>query len=157
MLSHINSIEAQQRSRGTGRRAPQNLHNVLRDVRTILELPTQPTSAATAHPNLLLSDPRVFVALPRRLRGPKFRLLQSEVLQIFDHVPRDRDKLAMLLEDAEQRFSEEELDEMVRIIDDVLVKGEGLDEVSLPEERGGPADEGRAQFETEDGATGEEG
>lgn len=43
----------------------------------------------------------------------------------------------MLLEDAEQRFSEETLDEMVAVIEDVLVHGSGLEAVAMPDARSG--------------------
>ena len=145
MLAHISAVSAQQGARGSGAPAPPNLLTVLRDVRTTLG------QAAGLAP-----DPRAFVALPRRLRAPPFRLLQSEVLQIFNHVPRDRDGLALLLEDAEQRFAEVEMDEMLRIIEDVLVKGEGLDEVGPLEEGDGGGKDGSEEAEAEGVVTGEE-
>jgi len=157
VLAHINALEAQHSPRSGRPHAPQNLLNVLRDVGTTLTLAAQASGAARASASpLLLADPRVFVALPRRLRAPPFRLLQSEVLQIFNHVPCDRDRLAMLLEDAEQRFGEDQLDEMVRIIEDVLVKGEGLDEVGALEDGGGGENDGRKEAKLKDVATGEE-
>jgi len=59
--------------------------------------------------------------------------MESEVMQIFNHVPRNREELGMLLEDFEERFGEEELDEMVKVIADVLVHGKGLDDVGILE------------------------
>lgn len=38
----------------------------------------------------------------------------------------------MVLEDAEQRFGEGEMDEMVKVIEDVLVYGKGLEDVEKP-------------------------
>jgi hypothetical protein len=76
----------------------------------------------------------VFVVLTRILKGKRYGLMESEVVQIFNHVPRSREDLVMLLEDAEERFEEEVLDEMVKVIGDVLVHGMGLDDVRVPEE-----------------------
>lgn len=84
----------------------------------------------------------MFLVLTRKLRGGRFKLLQSEVLQIFNHVPRDREKLGMLLEDAEQRFSEETLDEIVAVVEDVLLYGRGLDDVAMPDGRNGAREKG---------------
>jgi len=60
--------------------------------------------------------------------------MESEVLQIFNHVPRNTEELGMLLEDVEERFEEDVLDEMLRVIGDVLVHGKGLDDVGVLEE-----------------------
>jgi hypothetical protein len=76
----------------------------------------------------------VFVVLTRILKGRKYGLMESEVMQIFNQVPRDREELVMVLEDAEERFKEEVLDEMVGVIGDVLVHGKGLDDVGVPKE-----------------------
>jgi hypothetical protein len=139
VLRHVADVQTRYYAPDSYREPPQTLKSILRDVRTILERPSQPTVAvqrpekpfSKPKRNPLVSDSRVIVALTRKLRGGKFRLLQSEVLQIFNHVPRDREKLSMLLEDAEQRFSEEALDEMVAVIEDVLVHGRGLEDVAM--------------------------
>lgn len=60
--------------------------------------------------------------------------MESEVVQIFNHVPRNREELEMLLEDVEERFGEDVLDEMVTVIGNVLVHGKGLDDVDVLEE-----------------------
>lgn len=81
-----------------------------------------------------MSDPRVFVVLTRILKGKRYGLMESEVVQIFNHVPRNREELEMLLEDVEERFGEDVLDEMVTVIGNVLVHGKGLDDVDVLEE-----------------------
>ena len=63
--------------------------------------------------------------------------MESELVHIFNHVPRNREELGMLLEDAEERFEEEVLDEMVTVIRDVLVHGKGLDDVGVLEGESG--------------------
>ena len=73
--------------------------------------------------------------------------MESEVVQIFNHVPRNREDMVMVLEDAEERFEEEVLDEMVKVIGDVLVHGKGLEDVEVPKEgesggERGPSDDG---------------
>jgi hypothetical protein len=105
----------------------------------MLNLHTQPTSSAPSSSQqplarFLVSDPRVFVVLTRILKGKRYGLMESEVVQIFNHVPRCREDLVMVLEDAEERFEEVVLDDMVKVIGDVLVHGKGLDDVGVPEE-----------------------
>jgi DNA-directed RNA polymerase subunit F len=56
------------------------------------------------------------------LHAKPFKLLQAEILQILNHVPRTVDELGMLLEDVEQRFSDEKQEEMVAIISRIMAK-----------------------------------
>ena len=73
-------------------------------------------------------------------------------MQIFNHVPRNREELGMLLEDAEERFEEEVLDEMVTVIGDVLVHGKGLDDVGVLEEGESGSERRRSGDAVEKGA-----
>lgn len=78
--------------------------------------------------------------------------MESELVQIFNHVPRNREELGMLLEDAEERFEEEVLDEMVTVIGDVLVHGKGLDDVGVLDEGESSSERRRSDDAAEKGA-----
>ena len=78
--------------------------------------------------------------------------MESELVQIFNHVPRNREELGMLLEDAEERFEEEVLDEMVTVIGDVLVHGKGLDDVGVLAEGESGTERRRSDDAVEKGA-----
>jgi DNA-directed RNA polymerase subunit F len=60
--------------------------------------------------------------LTTTLHAKPFKLLQAEILQILNHVPRNVTELGMLLEDVEQRFSDEKQEEIVAIIARVMEK-----------------------------------
>jgi hypothetical protein len=84
-------------------------------VKSILTLPTQPTGRANFTPETIHELTTILHAKP-------FKLLQAEILQILNHVPRNVIELGMLLEDADERFTEERQEEMVGIIAKVMGK-----------------------------------
>ena len=98
-----------------------------------LRLPTQPTcpaaqssppdTTAQQHPSF---SPPVFAALAARLKRAPYTLMPAEILQIFNHVPRNRAELVMVVEEGEDRYPEEVLEGMLELIEDVLVRGKEL-------------------------------
>lgn len=81
--------------------------------------------------------------------------MESEMVQVFNHVPRSREELVMVLEDAEERFGEEVLDEMLGAIGDVLVHGKGLDDIEWPEDSESSSERGKSDEGVDDGHSGE--
>jgi DNA-directed RNA polymerase subunit F len=73
------------------------------------EMQSQPFKRANFLPEAILE-------LSTTLKAKPWRLLQSEILQILNHVPMSAQEIRFLLEDADLRFKEEELDEMLIII-----------------------------------------
>jgi hypothetical protein len=85
-------------------------------VTTYLIINTQPTSRARDGQ----FTPESIKALTVKLRDPPWRLLPAEILQILNHGPTENAEVAMLLEDAELRFSDEQLGRIVEIVSETL-------------------------------------
>jgi DNA-directed RNA polymerase subunit F len=73
------------------------------------QMPSQPFKRATFSPEAILE-------LSTTLKSKPWKLLQSEILQILNHVPMTTQEIKFLLEDADLRFKEEELGEMLDVI-----------------------------------------
>jgi DNA-directed RNA polymerase subunit F len=56
------------------------------------------------------------------LKAKPYKLLAAEILQILNHVPRNVTELSMLLEEAEERFTEERLEAIVAIVKRTMAK-----------------------------------
>jgi hypothetical protein len=78
-------------------------------VTSILSLPTQATTTVKFTPEKIH-------LLTTTLHAPPFNLLPSEILQILNHVPRRKAEMRMLLEDAEERFDDAALEDMLSAI-----------------------------------------
>jgi hypothetical protein len=92
-------------------------NNVLKlwntQIHTYFDRPTQPTTRPIQRAHF---TPVAITALTGKLAAAPYKVLQSELLQILNHVPRDVTELSMLVEDADQRFDEQMLEEMVQLI-----------------------------------------
>jgi hypothetical protein len=91
---------------------------------TYLRIEAQPTSRERAG----RFTPASIAALTATLRGTPWNLLDAEVLQILNHAPGDAEEVAMLLEDADLRFSDEQLGVIAEIVVETL-KAKPLAEV----------------------------
>ncbi|KAF2399442.1 hypothetical protein EJ06DRAFT_582767 [Trichodelitschia bisporula] len=139
VLAHIQSLDAKYARDGRTETIPDNLRKVMRDVKSILTIPTQPTCPVDTAPLVTeaqkaaaptFRSERVFAALARRLRAKPFSLLPAEILQVFNHVPRSRTELTMIVQEGEERFAEEVLDQCLDVIREIMVEGRGLDVVN---------------------------
>jgi hypothetical protein len=83
---------------------------------TYLRIPTQPTSRQRDG----RFTPASIAALTTALKAKPWRLLDAEVLQVLNHGPTDGEEVAMLLEDADLRFSSEQLERIAEIVVDAL-------------------------------------
>jgi len=83
-----------------------------RQVSNYLRIKTQPTSRERDGQ----FTPAAIASLTVALRSPPWNLLDAEVLQILNHGPTDGDEVAMLLEDADLRFSLEQLSAIAEVV-----------------------------------------
>jgi hypothetical protein len=81
-------------------------------VTTYLRIKTQPTSRVRGGQ----FTPAAIASLTAALKSPPWNLLDAEVLQILNHGPTDGDEVAMLLEDADLRFSVEQLGAIAEMV-----------------------------------------
>lgn len=86
-------------------------------VHIYFDRPTQPTTRVSMRAHF---TPEAIHKLTRKLSSSPYRLLQSEILQILNHVPREVTELSMIVEDAEDRFEENVLEEIVQAIHTIL-------------------------------------
>ena len=91
-----------------------NLSDFKLQVKSNLTTPTN-FSPAIAGPRSQM-PPRVIGRLAKILAGRKYRLLPAEVLHIVNHRPTNRDELSGLVEEAEERYSEAQQDEILLIV-----------------------------------------
>jgi len=64
--------------------------------------------------------PASILNLTKALRAPPYELMQAEILQILNHVPKDTAEVQMLVEDAEQRFDTKTLEDIYELIRSTL-------------------------------------
>jgi hypothetical protein len=64
--------------------------------------------------------------LAAKLRAPPYKLLSSEVVQIVNARPRDLTELGVCVEEAELRFTDEELTGMLQLVADSFDLGVGV-------------------------------
>jgi hypothetical protein len=130
VLAHLNSLAAKVEADGRVDSVPRNLKYVIREVRprsptphhqkltqtpqatTYLRMTTQPTSSERGG----RFTPEAIASLTATLKGPPWRLLDAEVLQILNHAPTDGDEVTMLLEDADLRYSPTQLDAIAEAV-----------------------------------------
>jgi len=64
------------------------------------------------------------------LANEPYKLLSTEIAGIINQIPRTSIELCLIVEEGEERFKEEELEEMVELVKKYLVEGvEGVKEV----------------------------
>ena len=107
-------------------------------MQTYLCQPGQPTCPNPAQQDSSNGDPQhpsfspeVFVTLASQLKREPFKLLHAEILQIFNIVPRNRMELVMIVEEGEDRYNDEVLEQMLQLIEDVLVRKNTISVVPL--------------------------
>ncbi|CAI6342177.1 unnamed protein product [Periconia digitata] len=108
------------------RRPPPGLKEILQDAQhylTSADLPLS-TLATKTRPKRPLTLYRGPSSLLRAL-APKYRLNKTEYLQIYNTRPRTQVTLQLVIEEAGIRFTEEELDDMLGIIEGVFEEEEG--------------------------------
>ncbi|KIW02619.1 hypothetical protein, variant 2 [Verruconis gallopava] len=93
---------------------PDNLKAAIRDVKTNLSRPP------TVHPADQVAAGTIpkkrVVRLVQRLTGREFKLLPSEALMVVNHRPILREELSGLLEELEDRMSEEKQDRLLELV-----------------------------------------
>ncbi|KAF2663094.1 hypothetical protein BT63DRAFT_430655 [Microthyrium microscopicum] len=98
---------------------PEELKKITRETITYLSRPTQPASRSRAPAAL---NPDAIHNLTTTLKNKPWRLLQSEILQILNHVPREITELGMVVEELDQRFEPEQQELLLKVIQDECAK-----------------------------------
>ncbi|KAF2841904.1 hypothetical protein M501DRAFT_1028701 [Patellaria atrata CBS 101060] len=135
-LEFINQTIADYNGEGeygfSNRPMPKNLKKVITNTKSYLKNSSQPTSSLSKMRNAQYRE------LFQRWRLAKYgaRLETIEQLSIVNVAPRTRSALEAIIEEAESRFTNEELDDILEIIIDVCVRGRilGRDEATMEEE-----------------------
>ncbi|KAK3315026.1 RNA polymerase II [Apodospora peruviana] len=116
-------VDQQKRNKTQKKKVPGNLATVTDEV--IAYLQTKPSPLADQGKNHVY-DQTTFQRLLDRIRDAHFKteLVQAEVLMILNLRPSSIAQLAAILEDAEERLSEDEQNKLLDIIGDVLGRDE---------------------------------
>ena len=64
--------------------------------------------------------PESIAELTSTLKARPWRLLQSEILQILNHVPMAVPEIKLLLEDFDERFKEQEQEDLLQVIHRIM-------------------------------------
>ncbi|KIW02618.1 hypothetical protein, variant 1 [Verruconis gallopava] len=114
VLHHVTELEAKYIAQKRMNTIPDNLKAAIRDVKTNLSRPP------TVHPADQVAAGTIpkkrVVRLVQRLTGREFKLLPSEALMVVNHRPILREELSGLLEELEDRMSEEKQDRLLELV-----------------------------------------
>ncbi|EON63271.1 hypothetical protein W97_02498 [Coniosporium apollinis CBS 100218] len=126
VLKHITAVQASYAARdpiGNARASmPSNLAAILKDTQTYLTSPTQPFAPANGAAYTDAAFRAVFEQMPP---FAKKNLTMPEMLHIVNHRPTDVQALECLIEEAENRFQVEQLEEIVAVVVGCLGEGAG--------------------------------
>ncbi|QDS72006.1 hypothetical protein FKW77_001843 [Venturia effusa] len=131
VLQHVEGLKAKYKTEGREKSIPNNLKDMLKNVSEILTLDPQ-TGQRTRTP---ISNTQIAKLASILAREP-YKLLSTEIAGIMNQVPRNSIELCLIVEEGEERFSEEQLEEMVGLVERYLVEAPVVKEVERGDEKG---------------------